>query len=73
MICLPGNVHKHIGYFDDEETAARAYDREALQHGLQERMNFPLEGAAASLPKGSSQYRGVWCDKQSGKCLTPPT
>ena len=62
----------HIGTFEDEVTAARAYDREALQHGLEERMNFPPKGVKSvpvpvAAPRGSSQYRGVNYHKLSGE------
>ena len=63
----------HLRTFDDEVTAARAYDREVLQHGLEERMNFPPEGVKSLpvgvvAPRGISQYRGVCFRKDSGKC-----
>ena len=66
-------VRRSIGAaFEDEVTAARAYDHMALHHGLVERMNFPPEGvkslpACHTAPRGSSQYRGV-NHTPTGKC-----
>ena len=73
QIQVPGKVQMTIGVYDDEVTAARAYDRVALLHGLEERMNFPPEGVKSvpvpvAAPRGSSQYRGVCYHKQSGEC-----
>jgi hypothetical protein len=50
---------KHcLGYFEDEEEAARAYDQTArAQHGEKAQLNFPAEGESGS--RKSSQYRGV--------------
>eukprot|EP00959_Pyramimonas_sp_CCMP1952_P459214 9477891-Pyramimonas_sp.AAC.4 len=78
QINLPGrNEKKYLGRFDDEMTAALEYDRVALQHGLEDRMNFPPEGVKApsapylKSPYDSSKYRGVCQDKRSGtKVLT---
>ena len=46
-IRLSGKHKTFIGKFDDEVTAARAYDHLALQHGLEDRMNFPPKGVKA--------------------------
>ena len=73
-IAVPGTSRTriHLGTFDDEVTAAHAYDCEALQRGLEEKMNFPPEGVKSLLvglaaPLGNSQYRGVSSNKTSGK------
>jgi hypothetical protein len=43
-IRLPNGIRKHIGYFDDEELAAKAYD-EAIYgvYGNLVRLNFPRQ------------------------------
>jgi hypothetical protein len=55
--------NKHIGYFDDIETAARAYDYHALlRHGEFALINFPNETPTEPViirRKVSSLYRGV--------------
>jgi hypothetical protein len=33
-------VPKHVGYFDDAEAAAQAYDEAAIKRGLLNRLNF---------------------------------
>jgi hypothetical protein len=42
-----------LGYFDDDESAARAYDRCAIEHGLLDRLNFNANNrnhTSASVP-----------------------
>jgi hypothetical protein len=56
----------HLGYFEEEEEqAARAYDRAArVQHGEKAQLNFPAEGESGS--RKSSKYRGVsWCKRDN--------
>lgn len=55
--------HKHLGYFDIEEEAARAYDIEANKtYGNFARLNFPGEPLGTVEPRQknkTSKYRGV--------------
>jgi hypothetical protein len=56
----------HLGYFEEEEKAARAYDRAArTQHGEKAQLNFPAEGESGS--RKSSKYRGVSWEKSYNK------
>jgi hypothetical protein len=46
-----------LGYFEDEEESARAYDKAArAHHGEKAQLNFPAEGERGS--RKSSKYRG---------------
>ncbi|KAK9827231.1 hypothetical protein WJX74_011066 [Apatococcus lobatus] len=46
-----GSKPVHIGYFDSQETAARAYDQESLKlRGPNSNLNFPLSSYAVTLP-----------------------
>jgi hypothetical protein len=57
QITYDGNQH-HLGSFEGEEEAARAYDRAArAQLGQKAQLNFPVEGESG--PRKSSKYRGV--------------
>ena len=50
-----GSKPVHIGYFDSQETAARAYDQESLKlRGPNSNLNFPLSSYAVSCAKPHS-------------------
>lgn len=64
----------HLGYFDEEIDAARAYDQAALEHfGEHARLNFPIDNLASASQLNrrerprTSQYRGVGQAKASGR------
>jgi hypothetical protein len=53
---LEHGVQKHLGYFDDQEAAVRAYDTAAIERGLLYRLNFhdyelPVTASASSPPQ----------------------
>ena len=52
-----GAQHKYLGVFDDEETAARAYDNVA--GALGRKLNFPVGGGAGSSSVGSGSSASV--------------
>jgi hypothetical protein len=57
--CIKYDGKKHtLGYFENEEEAARAYDKGSrAHHGEKAQLNFPAEGESGF--RKSSQYRGV--------------
>ena len=57
--------YKLLGYFDDEETAARKYDEHAALLGLL--LNYPPEGQAQKKMDKSSKFRGVSWHNQAQK------
>jgi hypothetical protein len=66
-------VQKHLGRFDDEEAAARAYDEAAIECGLLDQLNFndyELPETASASPAAqqeSSRFQGVSWHKNSRK------
>jgi hypothetical protein len=67
QIHYAGKQHS-LGSFDDEEVAARAYDRAARAHcGDKATLNFPAEGEQGVDNGKRSKYRGVSRGKSSSK------
>lgn len=49
-----GSKPVHIGYFDSQQGAARAYDQEAIRlRGPNTSLNFPITDYDVSMPHGS--------------------
>jgi hypothetical protein len=58
--------NRYLGYFENEEEAAKAYDKAArAHHGEKAQLNFPAEGESGS--RKSSKYRGVSWHKRGSK------
>jgi hypothetical protein len=63
-----GSKDHYLGTFDDEEEAARAYDRASRTHRSNKAaLNFPAEGEQGVDDGKRSKYRGVSWDKSSSK------
>ena len=57
----------HIGYFEDQEEAARAYNATVTRLGLRCKLNKVVNGKLQPKPKLSSQFNGVDWHEQKGK------
>jgi hypothetical protein len=65
-------VQKHLGYFYDEEAAAQACDKAAIEHGRLDQLNFDdvdLPSASPAPQRGSSRFQGVYWHKASRKWI----
>lgn len=57
----------HIGFFEDQEEAARAYNATVTRLGLRCKLNKVVNGKLQPKPKMSSQFNGVAWSTQMGK------
>lgn len=69
-VTLPGRRKKFAGYFDDEEHAARVYDRRAVEFlGPSAKLNFPEPPTAEPEPQETSMEELIHRNGTAG----PPT
>jgi hypothetical protein len=67
---------KYIGCFVDEEAAARAYDKVAVECGLLDQVNFELPKTASASPAPQqeiSRFQGICWDKRDSKWIARVT
>jgi hypothetical protein len=63
QIKLDDGSEKHLGYFDDEAEAARAFDRRARI--LDRPLNFPVKGELQAQKRNTSTFQGThWNGKE---------
>ena len=63
----------HIGYYDSEEAAARAYNAKIAELGLKRRTNPEIDGKLVPKPDMSSEYYGVKRFSRDSRWLAQPT
>mmetsp|Transcript_16729 Transcript_16729/g.32522 ORF Transcript_16729/g.32522 Transcript_16729/m.32522 type:complete len:373 (+) Transcript_16729:183-1301(+) len=56
---------EHLGNFDDEFEAARAFDKRALDLGRNGTMNFPMESVSSQFLSRRKDHRRISCENSS--------